>query len=347
MKRLIERELGSLAFVSNQTATLKLPQDYSYARLNFRLVMRLYRAAGASAGAPKDLSGAQIIKRIDLRRNGREVLKSIDFETLMRLNHLRNGVQPAYSRKVYSSQADVTTQWDAYAAVTTGANAIDFDIQAFLDFAMWKSARPNDTLLDSTSRGGVSTLDLVITFGAYNDVMTAAYDPASGGVAADVAPTLYVSSHEYIDVSTADDPYTPYADNREYIIEKTLSANNSREVLAELGVGNLFRSFVIKTFSDDVLRNDILNGITLRAGTDVIKFRTAKGIRNENKSYCQLETMPTGYYLLEMCPDGHLAKALNTSNFSSLTLEGDVTKQGTICKIQIIPCELVAAARRL
>ena len=362
MKKLIERELGTLTFAAGQTATLDLPKDYSYESILLRLVGTLYRAAGASAGAPKDLSFAQLVKRIEIRRNGRDVLKSIDMETLMRLNQLRYGTLPQYGRKVHSSQADVTTQWDGYAAVTTGNNAIDFDINASLDFGMWRSMRSNDTLLDATSRGNVSTLQMIITWGQYNDVMTPTYNPASGGVVADIVPTLQVSSKEYIDIDTPDDKYTPYSDNKEYNAASiTVTANNAKQQIP-LNVGNFFRSFVIKTsvggttLQAGLLVNDVISSITLRSGTDVIKFRTANALRNDNKKYCGVETMPAGYYLLEMCPDGHLVKMLNTTNMSSLTLELEVTgaltdilgaTRGTSALIEVFAVEVVAAAKRV
>ncbi len=346
MKRLIERELGTLTFAAGQTSTLQMPRDYSIDKLMLRLSGTLFRGVGASAGGPKDLSPAQLVKRIEIRRNGRDVLKSIDFETLMRLNSMRYGCVPRYQRRVHSSGADYTTQWDGYAAVTTGANAMDFDLSAHIDFGMWRSLRRNDTLLDATSRGGVSTLDLIITWGAYNDVMTAAYSISGTGVAADVVPTLSIATSEYIDVDTPDDPYTPYSDNKEYGIRKVITATNPKELI-EIGVGNFFRSFVLKTYSDDLQRNDIINYITLRSGTDVIKYRAGQAIRWDNKLECHLETMPEGYYLLELCKDGHLAKMLNTSNLSSLTLELDATHQGTTTVVEVYPVEVVAAAKRI
>ncbi len=350
MKKLIEREIGSLTFSANQTATLQLPRDYSIDKLQFRFMGTLYRAAGASAGAPKDLSFAQLIKRIEIRRNGRDVLKSIDFETLMRLNQLRYGTQPAYRRTVYNARfgegAVVTTQWDGYAAVTTGANAIDFDLSAIMDFGMWNAIRRNDTLLDATARGNVSTLDMIVTFGAYNDVMSVAYNPAAGGVAADRVPVLYVSTSEYIDVNSQEDPYTPYSDNKEYGIRKVITATNPKELI-ELGPGNFFRSIVLKTYSDDGQINDLINAITLRSGTDVIKYRTGKALRWDNKQECGLETMPDGYFLLEFVKDGHLAKMLDTTNMSSLTLELDIVKRGTIDVVEVFPVEVVPASRRV
>ncbi len=347
MKKLIERQLGSLTFAAGQTSTLQLPRDYSLDRLSFLLAMTLYRAAGASAGAPKDLSGCQIIKKIEVRKNGRDVLKSIDFETLVRLNQIRYGTQPTYTRTLLTENGTaITTQWDAYAAVTTGANAVLFRILGHLDFGMWNSIRRNDTLLDCTARGNTSTLDLVITWGQYDDVMTSAYNPAAGGVAADSVPVVYVSTREYLDIDDASDPYKPYIENREYGLQQTVTATTSK-FLVDLGVaGNMFRSFIIKTYADDVQVNTILNNIILRAGTDVYKNVKANQLRFDNKTELGVESMPTGYYLLEMCPDGHLAKAIDTSKLSSLMLELDVTLVGTISKIEVFPVELVAPVLR-
>ena len=79
----------------------------------------------------------------------------------------------------------------------------------------------------------------------------------------------------------------------------------------------------------------------IKTGSDVLKNRNALSLREENKQDCGLETMPTGYYLLEFCKDGHLSRSINTMGMSDLTAEMDVTKQGTNCVVEIFPVELV------
>jgi len=98
---------------------------------------------------------------------------------------------------------------------------------------------------------------------------------------------------------------------------------------------------VLKTYSDGVQRNDILNNVKIMTGSNVLKNRVALALREENKADLGLETMPTGYYLLEFCKDGHLTRAINTLGMSDLTCEMDVTKQGTTCIVEIFPVELV------
>jgi len=338
VKKLHERDLGSLNFTAGQTSTLELPRNYSMDKLKFRLTATLYRAAGASAGAPKDLENiAQLVSKIEIRKNGREVLKALDFETLCRLCELRYGTPMTNRRIISGTGAAVTTEWDGYAAVTTGANAIEFELVAWLDFGMWNAIRRNDSLLDTTWRGGITTLDLVVTWGQYDDVMTSAYDPAAGGVAADVTPVLQVSTDEYID---PDAEPGEYIENREYGVRKVVTATNPK-FQHKFNIGNRFRSFVVRTHSDDVQRNDILNNIKIISGSDVYKNRNSTQLRQENKAELGLETMPTGYYLLEFCKDGHLSRSVNTLGLSDLTCEMDVTLQGTTCIIEIFPVELV------
>ena len=319
-KRMHERELGERSFVAGQLATYELPRNYSLDRLKFRLTMQLSKSVG-TVGAPKDLSGAQLIKRIEVNKNGREFLKAIDGETLSRLCQLRYGTQLNYLP---------ATGWTGFAA----QGPVTFVLDMWLDFGMWRALQRFDSLLDTTWRGGVTTLDLSIRWGQLADVMTAAFD---GIVTADVNPQVSVATEEYIDPDAVPGEYV---ENREYGIRKTVTATNPK-FEHKFNIGNRFRSFVIKTYSDDVLRNDILNNVKIMTGSDVLKNRKGLSLREENKAYCSLETMPDGYYLLEFCPYGHLTRAINTLGMSDLTCEMDVTKQGTLCIVEIFPVELV------
>jgi len=319
-KRMHERELGERSFVAGQLATYELPRNYSLDRLKLRLTASLSKSVG-TVGAPMDLSGAQLLKRIEIRKNGREVLKGIDGETLDRICQLRYGTPMYYLP---------STGWTGFAA----QGPVVFVLDMWLDFGMWRALQRFDSLLDTTWRGGITTLDLVITWGQLADVMTAAFD---GTVTADVTPQISVATEEYIDPDAVPGEYV---ENREYGIRKTVTADNPK-FEHKFNIGNRFRSFVIKTYSDGVQRNDILNNVKIMTGSDVLKNRKGLALREENKAYCGLETMPDGYYLLEFCPDGHLRRSINTLGMSDLTCEMDVTKQGTLCIIEIFPVELV------
>jgi len=319
-KRMHEREIGERSFTAGQMSSFELPRNYSLDRLKFRLTAQLTRVDG-TAGAPKDLSGAQLIKEIQVVKNGRETLKILEPQSLMRLDQLRYGAPCHY---------EVDSAWDGFEDLADKDFVCDF----VLDFGMWRSLQRFDTLLDTTWRGNITTLDLQIIWGQLADIMTGAFD---GTLSADVTPVVRVSTEEYIDPDA--DP-GEYAENREYMISKTVTATDPK-FEHKFNVGNRFRSFVVKTYSDDVLRNDILNNVIIKTGSDVLKNRKALSLQQENKVTYAQETMPTGYYVLEFCPDGHLTRSINTMGMSDLTMEMDVTKQGTTCKIEIFPVELV------
>ncbi len=328
--KILEREIGTIEYQENQTRTLPLPRNYAYRKLYLKLVAELTLAAG-SAGTPKDSCPAQLISSIEIRANGRDVVKKFDLETLHRMNHLRYGVRPRVDGLPAGFGAD---------------SDVAVDVHAIIDFEMWRAIRPIDTLLDSA---GMATLELIVTFGTGTDVMTDAYN----GTVAIGSATLYVAALEAVGVPAG----TTFMVNKEYQIRSIITAASNNHQIP-LPVGNLYRSFVIKTHSDGVQVDTILNNIQLKAGTEVFKNRIAGFLQMDNRlelglvipddraslgttDNFYLEHILEGYYLLEFVKDGHLTEALDTSKLSSLELLLDVNAPGTVDVIDVYPVELV------
>lgn len=341
--KILEREIGSITFATNQTRTLQLPRNYAYRKLHLKLVADLTRAAGATGGAPKDSCPAQLVRNLMVRANGRDVIKNFDFETLHRMDQFRHGIRPLIS---WLDDAGAYSEaWEGY-AVATGET---FVIHAVIDFEMWRAIRPIDSLLDSA---GLATLDLIVTFGAGDDVMNDAYDPAAGGVTVNSA-TLYVAATESVGVPAG----TFFMTNKEYQLRSQVTAASTRHQI-NLPVSNLYRSFVIKTHSDGDQVNTILNDIAIKAGTEVFKYRIASFLQMDGRLEFQTESpihqdaqdrahqedVVPGYYILEFVKDGRLTECLDTSRLSSLMLELDVNHPGTDDFIDIYPTELLVPA---
>jgi len=331
--KVLEREIGTVDYVANQTRTLQLPRNYAYRKLYLKLEAQV-DVAGASAGTPKDSCPAQLISSIELRANGRDVIKRLDFETLHRETQMRYGVRPFI---------------DSLPSGFAVQNNVVVGCHAILDFEMWRSARPIDTLLDSA---GLATLDMIITFGAGVNIMTDAFD---GTITVDSA-TLYVSSLESVGVESG----MRFMLNKEYQIRSQVTAANNNHQIA-LPVGNNYRSILLKTHSDGVQVDTILNNIQLKAGTEVFKNRTARLLQCDNRvelgmcvpenlasagavDHYYQETTLTGYYLLEFVKDGYLTEMLNTGKLSSLELSLDVLHPGTNDFIDVYPVEVVIPA---
>lgn len=337
--KILEREIGSLTFVANQTRTLQLPRNYAYRSLDLLLICQLDREAG-SEGGPKDSAPAQLVKNIMVRANGRDVIKNYDFETLHRLCEQRHGVRPY----IYAED------WSGYGAKTNSV----LKIAARIDFEMWNAIRPIDTLLDSA---GLATLELIVTWGTGMDTMNDTFDGAS--VTVDEA-TLYVSSVEAVGVP----PGTAFMTNKEYMIRSQISAASNKHQI-QLPVANLYRSIVLKTHSDGDQVDTILpfsltaqNTITLQSGTEVFKYRIAGGLQASNRLDYEMqipertgtaaalnhrlqELLQEGYYVLELVKDGRLTECLDTSKLSSLELVLDVAHPGTNDFVDIYPVELI------
>lgn len=342
--KILEREIGSIAFAANQTRTLQLPRNYAYRTLQLKLVADLDRVVGATDGAPKDSCPAQLVRNIMIRANGRDVIKNYDFETLHRLNQFRYGCRPRIS---WMDDAGAPSEGFEGFVAATGET---FVIHAVIDFAMWRAIRPIDSLLDSA---GLATLDLIINWGAGHDVMNDAYDPAGGDGVTVNSATLYVAAVESVGVP----PGTVFMTNKEYMLRSQVTAVSTRHQI-NLPVSNLYRSFVIKTHSDGDQVDTILNHLTIKAGTEVFKYRIASFLQMDNRiefatespisqdtqDRSHQEDVIPGYYVLEFVKDGRLTECLDTSKLSSLTLELDVAHPGTNDFIDVYPCELLVPA---
>lgn len=329
--KLLERDIGSIDYAANQQRTLQLPRNYAYRALSLKLVCDLTWTE-TTGGVVKDSAPAQLVQNIVVRANGRDVIKNYDFETLHRLTQLRYGCRP----KIISP------------ANTTAAQAQDLEVNAIINFEMWRAVKPVDTLLDSS---GLATLELIITWGTGADIFGGAY----GGTVTVNSATLYVSSIESVGVP----PGTAFIVNKEYAIADQITAATTRHQI-NLPVSNLYRSFVLKTVSDDVHVNTILNNIQIKSGTEVYKNRAAYHLQMDNRVdrslECPVSTAAAlggadyinrvldGYYLLEFVRDGRLTEALDTSKLSTLELILDVNNPGTTDMLTVYPVEMIVPA---
>jgi len=340
--KILERELGSIVFAENQTRTLPLPRNYAYRSIQLLLVANLTRTTTASTSAelPKDSPPAQLIKNIMIRANGRDVIKNYDMETLHRMNEIRWGVRPY----IYSHG------W----AGGDNASEQTLEVHAQIDLAMWRAIRPIDTLLNSA---GLATLELIITWGTGMDTMSDGWQAEDGAQVTVNSATLYVAAIESVGVPAG----TRFMVNKEYMIRSQVNAESANHQI-DLPVGNLYRSFILKTHSDGENTDDILplpKMITVQAGTEVFKQRIGHFLQADNRletenqvperigsgaalDHALQELTLEGYYLLEFVKDGRLTECLDTSQLSNLKLTLDVEKVGANNFIDVYPCELIA-----
>lgn len=323
MSKPLLREIAQIPYSANGFSTVQLPRGYAYRKLSFYLVANLTRSSGGSAGSVRDGAPAQLVRNIQIKADGQSVIKNMDLETLHRLSQLRKSSRPA-----------ITSMTAGYGA----ASSVSTEVCADLDFALWRAARAMDGVYDTAN---FTTLDLLITWGVGADIMSADF---AGATITVNSATLYVYLEEEVGIDD-NDRANMWLVN-EYSQQQVIAASSSKFQI-KLPVGNFYHSFVIKTMSNNVPVNTILNNFVLKAGTDTfVAQNSAVGAafnQRINKHRLGIETWPDGYYLVDFVPDGRLSSILDTRKFTELMFECDVTAQ-TNSTIAVYSVELVKPA---
>ncbi len=330
--QVFRRRLSPLVFAASQQRTLELPRNYCMRSLNLWLDGTVTLATG-TAGGPKDSCPSQLVSRIEIVRDGSETIKSIDLETLHRLTQRRYGVRP----RIDSLPA-------GFAAIADEP----VEVHARLDFAMWPGHyRPIDTMLDASR---CTTLQMMVTFGAALDIMLPTYN---GTV---TVPSMQLNV-ETIEMTEVPKEYL-FNDFKEHRLQKQVTAAQNDFEIGDLANGNYYRGFTIKTTRNGMPSNAVINEITLKSGTKVWNKVKAEQLQFENRIDYQLElpsandtinseyltNIMTGYYYVDLCPDGRLMESLFTGNLSSLEFVFDVNNPAANTDyIFIYPEEIVLA----
>lgn len=326
--KLLKRDIGVIPYAANQQATLQLPRNYAYRALSLRLECNLDWTE-TTAGVVLDSAPCQLVRNIMVRANGRDVIKNVPMDMTHRFNQFQRGCRP----HILSP------------ANTTAATNQDLYAHCVIPFEMWRAVRPIDTLYDSS---GLATNELIVDWGVGADIFGGAY----GGTVTVNEANLYVSSIEAIGVPEG----TKFSTHKEYTIESVITAASTRHQIT-LPVSNVYRAFLIRTVSDDVCVDTILNNIILRSGTEVFINKNDFHVQMDNRIDYQMENPVSlaaalggheygnlrrcGYYLVDFVRDGRLTECLNTGRLSSLDFILDVNHPGTTDVITIIPVELI------
>ncbi|MBA7476284.1 hypothetical protein ES707_11667 [subsurface metagenome] len=312
------RRVGKTEYVASAPDSLDLPRKTLFRQLSLKVdgivditdvtqVPVLYTGA---IGA-----GLKLVPRVEIIANGRDTIKSISADALAMKNLYLYGTKPALTEP----------------GLTVAAHP--FGGVFMVPFAMPRSIREIDTLLPS---GRLSTLELKVTYGSA-DAMFSTLPTAHTIIKCDVVVHL----NESMRLDGKDEPYSSF---KELYIEKTVTAASAAFQVI-LPVGNRYRGFLIECESDGNMVNTILNKISIKSGTDVFFSKDADVVQGENPIMLNLGAQTvTGYCYVDFCPEGRLVDALDATKLSSLEMELDVNVPGTIDKIRVYPCEIIAGA---
>lgn len=313
------RFLGEVAFVKNSVKSFDLPRALLYHNLSLRLkgqVDIVTASPTAWAEAPWSL-----IRRIEIVVDGKDTIKSLDFEFLKAFNQVMYGTAPSGSAMPV--------------AVATDQN---FNAHAILPFEMPRSIRPIDTLLDSKN---LSTFQLIITWGDENSVYSAL--PANATL--DPALTkLEIGAYESFGIGGR------FSVFKQLNLTKDVAAVTP-DFQVILPVGNIYRAFFVKGINygaspanvdPGTPSNAVIQNLKLQSGTEVFFNKKANELQDDNKRLFGIESWPAGYHVLEFATDGLLTESLDARGLSSLDLVLDVLNPATTNRVKVYPMEVIS-----
>lgn len=312
------RLAGTITYAENSQRSIELPRAnlLRALSLNFQGTLIIATAGtpvlktGAAGSALRACTGLQVIA------NGRDTIKNINPTALAMKNLYLSGTLP---RLV---ETGITAATHPYGGVVQ------------LPFAMPRSVRPLDTLLPSMK---LSTLELRASFGSGASMFSTQPTTITSN-----ALNILVHLLEEIRLDGKDENYAQYKEN---YLEKTVTAAGTLQIV--LPVGNRYRGLLIEAESDGNMVNTVFTGnAELKSGTDVFVLESAASIQGDNIVRHNLSAaVVTGYYYLDLTPDGQLVNGLDATVLSSLELNLGVAAPGTVNTIRVYPDEIVAASK--
>jgi len=310
----LTREIGSKAWVSGGQETISMPMDYAYVDIMVKLAAAVTVTGGNTSGTLADNAPAQLLKTIEIRANGRDVIKSLDFAGLVRLTQIRYGTAPNNTVMANGDNQSATACY----------------VYAIIPCAMWRAVVPFDTLFNAKP---LTTLEAILTFGTTADIYSTA-----GNRTTTATGTIYLACREAVGL----DEGAVLPINKEATIQSQVTATSTEHKISlNYAKDLLYRALVLRATDGGALSNAVINNIKLQSGGVVFFNLSGISVRNRNKLIYSLETMPTGYYSIDFCEDGRLGDSLDTSGLSSLDLILDVTVGSGTTYVKVYTTEVI------
>jgi hypothetical protein len=302
--------------------TKELDKNYCFREIILKLKGSITISGGTTNGTPKDSNPLQLIKSIEVLRNGKDTLIKLPADYLHRLNHIWYGARPPISGL---SSGDVQTDTSVYAEVR-------------IPFLNLRGIKPIDTLLKAK---GLSSLQLII------DIASSASVLVSGG-----DRTIAVGSTPFeLEITTLEEVGIEdfvFGDMKKSLVASALvNASSTEFQIKPIPVGNEWKAFVIVACEDEIPKNTIINNIQLKSGSEVFYNISGEQLRYMNKAQFGLESMPDGYYVLDFMADGMLNQILDVrkgTGRETLEFVLDVNKLSGDTKIDVIGLEYLRPA---
>lgn len=311
-----------------QPIFLNIPRSKACRALEFKLKGSVTIAGGATNGTVKDSSTARLLTMVTVRHPQSGAIFQLPAQVIHRIN-----------QQIYGARPEITE----IASGAVQANT-PVSVSFTVPFENVMGIKPFDTLVKGE---GLSSFDVMI------EVATSLSDFVQGS-----DRTLTVGTTAFTLDCYAVLESVPGIENIEFgelrygqaAVQPITGANDALPITG-ISTGMFYTGFWIYIEDAGVPSNGVLTNITLRNGTEYFaNGLDAETLQRANKKLFGLETMPTGWYFLDLMPDGRLNASLDTANRDKLRMELKTAAPGGTCTARIIgvqyyPVEMLAAAR--
>lgn len=321
----------TVEYNENGRAREKLDRGFVYRELWLTLGARLDIAAGGDTTAAANILSGDlwgVVRRIEVKLNGNDVIRSFTGEELQQLNRFWYGSPPRTAIEMIGIVAEANET-----------------IRSTLILPFWlpNAVKPIDTALDARL---LSDIQIEITWGDVGDVTSAT------GASWGVDPELDIHTVESFGLNG------PFNTLRLFTLDEGAVAVNDRYKV-NLPVGNMYRSFLMSTkdsdgkdIVDDIVNVKLVSGSVIFADLAWDALRDAHRLRTNMQlvanataaaffpHYVSAASLDDAWTYLDLVTDGYVAEAIDTLGFSELALEFEVT--GAISGgLKIIPSEII------
>jgi len=297
MSDIRERKVGVMTFADSSVLKLELPRQHVVRRIGINFEGTYTVSGGSADGTIVEDGILNLLKRIEIKANGSDTLKSVSAKALY------------YKALLEDGSADVLVQ----PAMTVGTNT--FKVQLYLDMVLKRTIQDEVALLDSRRLTG---FDVFVTTGDGSNG-----DVVSGGDRTEVtAGTITVTMEEVVGM------VGEYHANIETLFELDLTgsaASTKREI--KLTRGDLYKTLAILVRNNSLRSNALVTNVKLVAdGTNTLLDMPWSDLQNGNVRFYGVERVAgaapvTGFAIVEFDRESELVSLIDTLNLSEFVLE--------------------------
>jgi len=304
--KVFRRKIPKIMYSADNSAIQEIFCGNLERRLDLFLEGTIVISGGSSSGTVRTDGVVELMKKLTLYRDGSPI-KNLTGALAFRKSQLGCGT---LGKDVQIANGD--------AATTNFRCGFQIDFQNEL-------ARYPDTLLDL--QRDETKIELEVEWGNGNS-----NDLVNGGdrtKEVTVANTFLRISPQETDQRP--EGYEYLQDNFETITQETYSGTGDQTLVLPKKIGAIYQMLVRCTSSNEPV-DTVLSTLSLVVDGNDYRLREIdhEQLQDVGKRNRMLETWPTGYYLIDLMPDGIQSQAIDSDNAKSITLELNLAAAGTV-----------------